>query len=663
MRTRTPTILQMQPVDGGVVAVAILLAHHGRREPMHVLRKAAGLTSAGVDVEGLVACAESFGLEGEIGTAAANELGTTPGPAIIGWGRKDVVVLEGRDGRGWWINDPAKGARVVADDDFQRSFNGTVIRFRPGPDFRRGGSGPSLLRSLRRALRGCGGAVLAAIVASITLVPVQLAGAGLITFLVDVVLVDRRTDRIPPFLLAASIIYAVRSMLMFIQSQANNRIGIAASVQLQSRLVRHAVHLPEPERSLRTPADIQQRLTTARIMATNSLKTLTLLPSNLVTIIVFGAAVVLISRWVALAMAVSIPVGFLLTKIVASRVYALRMQNEVALGQQRTTIYTALGIRDWLLEAGGLRPLLDLWLGHLSHASNLSQRSGGIQLHATVGRGLVNQLVTQVGTLVLGGLGVIGGSITLGELAALQFLTGTLQVSVTAVLNVAQSLPLLRTSLARVDDILDVPIEDRPEAAPQSAAVSGEAIVLRGIPAGEDRVLAGELASGGLGVVRGLDELEADRLAGEIAADQRRRGRSVRVLSGKVHLHPGGLGENVAGFDPRVSASDVTNALLSAGLGPLVKRQAAGVTTSVREDRPIGDPDEDARLEIATVLVDPPTLVVARRGLGVLPTDEANALLDRIRGTGAAVLVLDPRVEVENRASEIHLRPRGEVPS
>lgn len=663
MRTRTPTILQMQLVDGGVVAVAIMLAHHGRREPMHVLRKAAGLTSAGVGIEGLVACGEAFGLDGEVGTAACSELETTPEPVIIGWGRDGVVVLEGRDGRGWWINDPAKGARVVADEDFQRSFNGTVIRFRPRPDFRRGGSGPSLLRSLRRVLRGCGGAVLAAIIASITFVPVQLAGAGLITFLVDVVLVDRRMDRIPPFLLAAAVIYAVRSMLMFIQTQANNRLGAAAAVQLQSRLLRHAVHLPEPERSLRTAADIQQRLSTARTMATNSLKTLTLLPANLVTILVFGAAVTLISRWVALAMAISIVIGFLLAKVVASRVYALNVQNQIALGQQRTTLYTGLGIRDWLLESGGMRPLLDLWLGHLAHSRNLSQRSGGIQLHAQVGRGLVTQLVTQIGTLVVGGLGVIDGSITLGELAALQFLTGTLQASVTAVLGVAQSLPVLRTSLARVDDILDVPIEDPPDAAPDPASVNDEAIDLRGIPAGEGRVLTGELAPGGLGIVRGLDEPEADRLAGEIVADRRRRGRSVRVLSGKVHLHPGSLAENVAGFDPRVSASNVTDALLSAGLGPLLKRQTTGVTAPIREDRPIGDPDEDARLEVATVLLDPPTLVVARRGLGALPTDEANALLDRLRGTGAAVLVLDPRVEVGNHASEIAVRPRGEVPS
>jgi ABC-type bacteriocin/lantibiotic exporter with double-glycine peptidase domain len=663
MRTRTPTILQMQPVDGGVVAVAIMLAHHGRREPLHVLRKAAGLTSSGVGVEGLVACGEAFGLDAEIGTAACSELGTTPEPVIIGWGRDDVIVLEGRDGRGWWINDPAKGPRVVTDEVFQRSFNGTVIRFHRRPDFQRGGSGPSLLRSLRRVLRGCGGAVLAAIIASITFVPVQLAGAGLITFLVDVVLVDRRTDRIPPFLLAAAVIYAVRSMLMFIQTQANNRLGAAASVQLQSRLLRHAVNLPEPERSLRTAADIQQRLSTARTMATNSLKTLTLLPANLVTIMVFGGAVTLISRWVALAMAISILIGFLLAKVVASRVYALNVQNQIVLGQQRTTLYTGLGIRDWLLEAGGLRPLLDLWLGHLAHSRNLSQRSGGIQLHAQVSRGLVTQLVTQIGTLVVGGLGVIDGSITLGELAALQFLAGTLQASVTAVLTAAQSLPVLRTSLARVDDILDVPIEESQEAAPHPASVTGEPIDLRGIPAGEGRVLTGDLASGGLGVVRGLDEPEADRLAAEIVAEQRRRGRAVRVLAGKVHLHPGSLAENVAGFDPRVSASKVTDALLSAGLGPLLKRQTTGVTSPVREDRPIGDPDEDARLEVATVLLDPPTLVVARRGLGALPTDEANALLDRLRGTGAAVLVLDPRVEAGNHASEIAVRPRGEVPS
>ena len=60
----------MQPVDGGVVAVAIMLAHHGRREPLHELRKAAGLTSSGVGVEGLVACGEAFGLDAEIGALA-----------------------------------------------------------------------------------------------------------------------------------------------------------------------------------------------------------------------------------------------------------------------------------------------------------------------------------------------------------------------------------------------------------------------------------------------------------------------------------------------------------------------------------------------------------------------------------------------------------------
>ena len=46
--------------------------------------------------------------------------------------------------------------------------------------------------------------------------------------------------------------------------------------------------------------------------------------------------------------------------------------------------------------------MLDLWLGYMSEARNIGQRRGGVQLLATNGRGLVNQLVTQIGTLVLG---------------------------------------------------------------------------------------------------------------------------------------------------------------------------------------------------------------------------------------------------------------------
>lgn len=667
MRTRTPAILQMQAVDSGVVSLAIILEHHGRVEPIWKLREASGFDASGPTIEDLQLASERFGLECTARRVETADLATLERPVLIGWGPRRYAVLEGRDRGGWWVNDPAHGAKRISDDEFQRRFNGNVLECRPGTAFRKGGRRSSLFSNLRRLLEGSGAAITASVVASSTLVLVQLAQAGLLTYFIDVLIVERRRDRIPPFLLAAGVILALGPMLVFIQAQAANRLATFVSIRNKFRLMQHATRLPETERRLRTPADFAQRLTMVRQTASTMIAPLVMLPSSLLTIAVFGTAISIISWKVGVSILVSVAIGLIITKLVAHRLYTLSVRNQVLMGMQRSTLYSGLGVRDWLQESGGLMALLELWLGHMSEARNITQQRGGVNLLASNARNLVNTLITQIGTLVLGGLGVIYGTVTIGELAALQFLAGTLQTSVTTVLGVMQSIPTLRSNLTRIEDILEIPLSEVslsevsgiPETDSHSPAASG--IDLSGTPIVDGGVLEGCVPAGGLAVVRDLPAARRRHVCKSIATALRARGCSVRVLTGRVDLFPGTLAENVSGFDPQLTPSTVAHALESAGLGGRLRRHPSGLAAPLREDQPFGDDSEELRLELATVLAAPPSVVVVPDRVGDLASTLDIDILSMIHGAGSAVVLLGTEADPRPDTADIFVRDIGEV--
>ena len=129
---RTPTILQMEALESGAAALAMVLAHYGKWVPLEELRVLCGVSRDGSKAINLLKAARQLGLKAGGKRLEPADLATLPVPAILLVNMNHFVVFEGVTARGFQINDPAGGRRTLAPAECDRMFTGVALAFVPG---------------------------------------------------------------------------------------------------------------------------------------------------------------------------------------------------------------------------------------------------------------------------------------------------------------------------------------------------------------------------------------------------------------------------------------------------------------------------------------------------------------------------------------------------
>lgn len=676
------TVLQLEATECGAACLAMVLAHYGRHVPLERMREECGVSRDGARASNLVRAARSYGLDARGWRLEPQDLWAHPMPAIVHWNFDHFVVLEGRRRHGdIQLNDPARGRRRVSEEEFDRSFTGVALTFTPTAEFARGGSPYSVVAALRRQLAPARLALLQAMAAGVLLLVPGVVLAVLAQTLVDTVLVAGDTAVLPALVLAAVICALGTWLLLTVQRRALVRAQLKVGTIAEARFVAHLLRVPTRFFSTRLPGDLANRVLGNQKLAALVLGQLAAAAINAVTVVMYA----LLMAWHDLQLTVVAVMAVSLNLLVLGRLSRRRapVTDQVALiqGQVRGELVEGLQSIETLKASGGETDLFTRWAGGAARMSagteSLARSSAAIQVLPVVSSAVVTALV-----LCLGGLAVVRGDLSLGELVAFQVLLAAFLVPMQQLSQLSRVLQQAGALLRRIDDVFANPA-DAPTAPAAGRSLRGrvelqdvvfgysplDEPLLAGltltIEPGTRVALVGASGSGKSTVARlvaGLEQPWSGHvvLDGELAPAQAPSG-SIGYVDQEIVLFEGTVAENLTLWDSTVPEPVMVQAARDACVHDEIASRPGAYASRVADAGRNFSGGQRQRLEIARALVPGPAVLLLDEATSALDPFVEHEIDAHLRRRGCTSVIVAHRLSTVRDADEIIVLERGRV--
>jgi NHLM bacteriocin system ABC transporter peptidase/ATP-binding protein len=692
-RVRTPNILQMEAVECGAAALAIVLGHHGRFVPLEELRMACGVSRDGSKASNVVRAARGYGLVARGFKKEPEQLRELPLPLIVHWNFNHFVVVEGFGEGKVHLNDPATGPRLVTPEEFDQAFSGVVLTFERGAEFAAGGERAGLVKPLARRLAGLAPAVAFVVLAGVALLVPGLVAPTFSRVFVDQVLVKGLASWLHPLLLLMALTALVSFGLTALQQRYLLRLENRLSLGTSSRFFWHVLRLPIEFFNQRYAGEIGSRVAfndkVAKLLSGD-------LATTVVNFLVIAMYAVLMLRYDVVLSLVS--VGAAVLNVAALRyvsrkraVLSQRMLQDR--GKLMGTAMSGLQTIETLKAGGSESDFFARWSGYQAKVANAGQQLSLATLWLSAAPPFLLAVTTAL-ILGIGGLRVMDGYLTMGMLVAFQALTYAFLAPVNRLMTLGGQLQELQGGMSRLDDVLrarrDPSVEDRAEPAPAAGRWPSRldgSLELRDLTFGYSRLdppliegfnlslrpgsrvaLVGGSGSGKSTIAKLVAGLY-EPWSGEILLDGRPRRQiprdliagSLAVVDQEISLFEGSIRDNLTMWDRTVPDQLVIDAAKDACIHDDITGRTGAYGARIEEAGRNFSGGQRQRLEIARALVVAPRILVLDEATSALDPTTEKAIDDNLRRRGCTCLIVAHRLSTIRDCDEILVLDGGKV--
>ncbi len=456
---RVPYVPQMEMVECGAAALAMVLGYWGHHAPLPHVREACKVSRDGANAANILQAARGYGMEAEAVKVEVEHIRDLPLPAILHWEFKHFVVLERITARGVHIVDPGMGRRFISMAEFRTSFTGVALVFAPEDEFvERKRRFPSLgryleiLRSVRPSLVQLLGASL------------MLQAVGLIFPVASQVLVDRvLLPHYQPWLwglaVGLSLALVAKLLLGLLRSYVLQGLQNRMDRQLMEGFTTHLISLPIGFFLQRQAGDLMQRLeSNSQIRDLFSTRSVSAILD--VFLLLGYSSLMLAYHW---------QLGLLVMGLSALRVMlllAIRRHNQQLMtteltvsGQEGAILMEALGSLETIKASASEDRVMARWIPRLVRRANVSMERQRLAITSSQLMGILQGFATAA-LFWMGGREVLGERMTLGVFTAFLALQGLFMGPLESMLGAITDLQFLTSHLLRLDDVM----ESAPEA-------------------------------------------------------------------------------------------------------------------------------------------------------------------------------------------------------
>lgn len=684
-RVDTPTIFQMEATECGAASLAMVLAYFGRHVSLEQMRIDCGISKNGSTAKYLLRAARAHGLEAHGYSKSVESLLKLDPPCIIHWNFNHFVVYEGIKAGRIYLNDPAHGKRVLTFEELDSGFTGVVISFRRGADFVPIKKKDQVFRILREKLVPHFGAVAGLVIVGLILMAVGIVIPAFSKAFIDNILLGGNAGWIVAFIAMFGFVILFRAFFSYLKSYTLTKLKMVLKLTEGYKFLNHMFQLPVNFYEQRQAGDLVRRMNSNINVNRYITDDMT---STLLNFLIAAFYLVMMLLYSPL-LTVTILIGFLFNYLISirtsKRIEEVATKRTQDSGKLSGAFFAGVKIISTLKATGSENDFTGRLLGYYAKSAVSEQDIARTSLMLSSIPAVFSQVIN-IAVTMLGGIQVIEGKMSLGELTAFLSLQAAFSVPLNGLAGFIASSQMIKSDIARVNDIMDY--REAPQYGETKAAMTeklsgridftdvtfgysrlappliekfsfhvepGKSIALVGAT-GSGKSTVGKLISGLNDAWEGeilFDGVPIRKIPVEIFS------QSVATVSQSITVFSDTFRNNLTLWDESVKDKELYEATRDARIFEMIAKREEGFNGTVSEGGNTMSGGQRQRLEIARALVKNPSIIVLDEATSALDAITEKEVMDNIRKRGCTSIIIAHRLSTIRDCDEIILLEDG----
>ena len=686
---KVPVVMQLEALECGAACLCMILAYYDKWIPIEQVRDDCGVSRDGSNARSVLLAARYYGLEAKgyrYEPEALKEHGTFP--CIIHWNFNHFVVLDGFRGGKAYLNDPARGTYSVSMEDFDESFTGICLQFKPTEEFEPSGKQKSMLSFAAKRLKGSGAAITFTVLTGMIAALMGFVQPAFSRVFLDHLLTGTDPGWTIPFLVFLAAFNLIEITVSALQAVYSLRINGKMAAVGNAVYIWKVLNVPMKFFSQRMAGDIQGRQLSNASIANTLIGTLAPLLLNAVMMIFYLFIMVRYSVLLTIIGLISLTANAIISRVISKK--RINITRVAMRDSSKLAAATVAGIEmiETIKSSGAENGYFKKWAGY--QASVNTQEVKFLKLNQYLG--IVPQFFTTLANNIVLFLGVwlvMQGEFTVGMIMAFQGFLTSFMAPAETLISGGQTLQEMRTQMERVDDVMEYPDDDIFD----ENAVSDNQYKLSGnievknlvfgyaplspplirdfsmtVAPGKSVAIVGSSGCGKSTVsklIAGLyhpwsgdilfDGKPIDKIAKNIF-----RG-SVAVVDQDIILFEDTVANNIKMWDNSIEDFEMILAAHDAQIHDDIMQRPRGYQHKIIEGGKDFSGGQRQRIEIARALAQEPTVIILDEATSSLDARTEYEVVKAIRNRGIACIVVAHRLSTIRSCDEIIVMENGEI--
>ena len=259
-RGRVPVVLQAEAAECGLACLAMVAGAHGLDTDLPTLRQRFSLSLKGVTLADMVRMAEALQFNSRALRAEPAELAQVQLPCVLHWDLNHFVVLVALNRDEAVIHDPARGQLILKLAELSRHFSGVLLELHPAPGFAPAQQRQRVtLRQLLGPVRGLKRSLAQIFVLALALEVFVLLSPFFMQWVVDGAVVSADRDLVLTLGLGFGLLVLIQTATAAARSWAVLALSASLNLQWLVNVFAHLLRLPVAWFEKRHSGDIWSR--------------------------------------------------------------------------------------------------------------------------------------------------------------------------------------------------------------------------------------------------------------------------------------------------------------------------------------------------------------------------------------------------------------------